>query len=503
MDTLSWDELERRMGELRDFGSVVGLLTWDQETFMPPGGAEARGHQLSAMQALIHEKLTDPRLGELLEEAGADASLDELRAAMVRNLRRERDRAVKVPPRLVRELAHAQAAAVEAWREARKAKRFAIFQPHLETLLGLRREQADAWGWADGGERYDALLDAHEPGMRVARLEPLFDELRLALVPIVGALTEAGPPKAWPVERHLFPVDAQWEFTLHLLREMGFDLERGRQDRSTHPFTDGIHPTDVRLTTRLDERNPFQAFFGTVHEGGHGLYEQNLPREHARNPIGAAASMGLHESQSRLWENMIGRSRPFWERHLPELRRTFPSALEGVSLDELYAAVNRVERSTIRVEADEVTYNLHILLRFGLELALLRGELAVADLPEAWNERMATEIGIRPGDDTEGVLQDIHWAWAEFGYFPTYTLGNLYAAILHEAIGRDLGDLPAAIRGGRLAEVKGWLAAKVHGVGHRWDAEEIVERATGQRLAAAPFLRYVREKYGALYGVKL
>lgn len=501
MERVAWDELVRRMGELRDFAGVVGLLTWDQETFMPAGSAGSRASQLSAMQALVHERVIDPRLGELLAAAAADTSADEDRTAMVRNLTRERERAVRVPADLVRELAVTQSRAVEAWRAARSDGRFATFQPHLERLVELRRQQADAIG--HDGERYDALLEGHEPGMRVARLEPLFAELESQLVPIVAKLTEVKDQAGWDYGALRFPVEPQWDFTMYLLREMGFDLNRGRQDKSTHPFTDGIHVDDVRLTTRLTEDNPFQAFFSTIHEGGHGLYEQNLPKELARTPVGTAASMGLHESQSRLWENMIGRSLAFWRRHLPELRRLFPTQLEGVAPEALYAAVNRVRRSPIRVDADEVTYNLHILVRFQLELAMLRGELKVADLPAAWNERMRDRIGITPKDDREGVLQDIHWAWAEFGYFPTYTLGNLYAAILHRSLDRDLGGVDRAVEAGRLTDVRDWLAAKVHGVGHRWDAEEIVERATGERLSAAPFLAYVRAKYGALYGVEL
>jgi len=501
MEQVAWDELLHRMGELRDFAGVVGLLTWDQETFMPAGSAGGRAAQLAAMQALVHERTIDPRLGELLAAAAAEAGLDETRAAMVRNLSRERERAVRVPAALVRDLAETQSRAVEAWRSARAGQSFATFQPHLERLVELRRAQADAIG--HDSERYDALLEGHEPGMRVARLEPLFDRLEKALVPIVGALTEVRDARGWNYGDLRFPVEPQWEFTLYLLREMGFDLQRGRQDRSTHPFTDAIHVDDVRLTTRLTEENPFQAFFSTIHEGGHGLYEQNLPKDLARTPVGAAASMGLHESQSRLWENMIGRSLPFWRRHLPELRRLFPAQLEGVSAEALHAAVNRVERSPIRTDADEVTYNLHILLRFRLELAMLRGDLAVRDLPGAWNEGMRKGLGITPKNDREGVLQDIHWAWAEFGYFPTYTLGNLYAAILHRAIDRDLGGIERVVQDGRLAQVRDWLARHVHGVGHRWDAEEIVFRATGEPLDAEPFLAYVRAKYGALYGVTL
>lgn len=497
----AWDELVHRMGELRDLGGVVGLLTWDQETCLPKKAAAARGAQLAAMQALHHERLTDPRLGELLEIAAPVAAEDEERQAMVRNLRRSRDRAVKVPPRLVRELAEAQAHSVDAWKAARAERRFETFRPHLEKLLELRREQADAIG--HDGERYDALLEAYEPGMRVARLEPIFASLEAGLVPIVRTLAEAEPPPGWNLESLRFPAEAQWALSLHLLREMGFDLERGRLDQSTHPFTDGIFVDDVRLTTRIDEGNLFVSCLGTIHEAGHGLYEQNLPREHARDPIGAAASMGLHESQSRLWENPIGRSLAFWQRQLPVLRRLFPAQTEGVTAERICATVNRVRPSLIRTEADEVTYNLHILLRFRLELAMLRGELPVADLPGAWRETMRQLLGVEPAHDTEGVLQDIHWAWAELGYFPTYTLGNLWAAILHERIDADLGGIDRAIAEGRLLAVRDWLAEKIHRVGHRYDAEEIVERATGTRLSAEPFLRYVRRKFGALYGVEL
>jgi carboxypeptidase Taq len=492
-------ELKRRMGELKDLGSVVGLLTWDQETFMPRMAAEARSRQLSAMQSILHERLTDEALGDLLR-AAAGQPLPEEDGAAVRNLLRDRERAVRVPASLVRELAERQSMGVEAWKEARSRSDFAAFAPHLQRLVELRRAQADAIG--HGGERYDALLDGHEPGMKVARLEPLFAELERALVPIVEALTSAPPPRRLQVEGKRWPVEKQWPLTVSLLERMGFDLSRGRQDRSTHPFTDGLHPSDVRLTTRLFEDTPFPALFGTIHEGGHGLYEQNLPLEHARDAMGTAASMGLHESQSRLWENLVGRSLPFWRWFTPRLAEAFPAELAGASAEEVYAAVNRVERTPIRVDADEVTYNLHILLRFRLELALVRGDLAVNDLPGAWNEGMRRALGITPRSDAEGVLQDIHWAWGEIGYFPTYTLGNLWAAALFEKLSRDL-DAPRLIAAGELTPIAGWLAENVHRHGHRWDAEEIVRRATGEGLGTGPFLAYLKGKYGPLYGVKL
>lgn len=495
----AWREVERRMAELRDFSGVIGLLSWDQETYMPPGGAEGRAQHLAAMQALVHERLADPRLGELLDEAAGQAP-DEWAKAALRNLRRERDRAVKVPAGLVRELAERQSRAVEAWRGARGESRFELFRPHLERLLELKRQQADALG--HDGERYDALLEMYEPGMRVARLQPIFARLETELTPIVRAITEVPPPAGrWDPAGKTFPVDGQWDFTVKLLGEMGFDLARGRQDKSVHPFTGGTGPGDVRLTTKLLPDNPFPAIFGTIHEGGHGLYEQGLPPDHERDYAGVAASMGLHESQSRLWENLIGRSHAFWERYLPEVQRHLPATADATP-DSFFAAVNRVERSPIRIEADEVTYNLHTLLRFRLELAMLRGDLAVADLPGAWNEGMEKGLGIRPENDALGVLQDIHWAWAEFGYFPTYTLGNLYAATLHAKMDADL-DVAATIRRGELTRLRDWLGEKVHRVGHLYDAEEIVERATGQGLSVEPFLAHVRGKYGPLYGVSL
>jgi len=494
-----WNELEERMGELRDLAEISGLLTWDQETYMPPGGGPHRAAQLATLQTLLHERLVSPRLGELLARAADDTSLSDTRRRMVANLSRERDRAVRVPRSLVQELARRQSLAVEAWRVARERSDFSLFAPHLEALVQLKREQADAIGYE--GERYDALVDGYEPGMRVSRLLPIFAELRDALVPMVQAVTEAPPPPRWRYEEHRFPVDRQLRFSELLVERMGFDLTKGRLDRSAHPFTCGIGAGDVRLTTRFDERNPWVAIFGTIHETGHGLYEQNLPEGHLRDPIGMPASMGLHESQSRLWENVVGRSLPFWQGMEKDLREAFPEALEGVSVREVQAAACRVSRSLIRVDADELTYNLHILLRFELELAMIRGELEVGDLPEAWNEKMERFLGIVPSNHAEGVLQDIHWAWAEFGYFPSYTVGNLYAAVLYERMRDEIPSMDEALRRGELRAIRDWLIEKVHRQGHLYEAEEIVERATGKPLETGALIRYLGDRYGSLYGV--
>lgn len=499
----SFTPLLTRMQELRDLQGAIGLLTWDQETYLPRKAEPARGSQLSTLQGLHHERLTAPALGALLLEAEEQAGLTADQKAMVRVLRWERDRAINVPGTLVRAIAEAQSQGLTAWRAAREAKDFRRFQPALEALLRLRREQADAIG-GHGGQRYDALLEGYEPGMRVQRLQPVLQSLERRLVPVVRVLSEAarlkGDPRT-PLAGKPFPRQGQLAFTLLLLREMGFDLEAGRQDESIHPFTGGTHPRDVRLTTRIDETNPFPALFGTIHEGGHGLYEQGYSEEHYRTPLAAAPSMGLHESQSRLWENIVGRSRAFWSHFYPRLRAALPDALLDVTVEQFHAAANDVRPSLIRVEADEVTYNLHIVLRFELEVLLLSGELPVGDLPTEWNKRTERLLGLRPPDDVQGVLQDIHWAWGELGYFPTYTLGNLYSAQLWSAARRALPDLEAQIGRGQLLALRDWLRLHIHRQGYRFPAEELIRQVTGQGLSEESFLRYIQEKYSELSGV--
>ena len=485
-----------RMRELKDLAGIIGLATWDQETHLPPKAESARASQLSTLQGLYHQRLVAPEVGEWLARwTEAPGSEDE--RAMARVLTRERDRAVRVPADLVRTLAEAQGAALTAWRVSREERSFAPFAPRLERLLALRREQADAIGHE--GERYDALLDGFEPGMRTTRLMPVLHALRDRLIPLVQILA-GWPPGPDVLSGIRFPAEAQWRFTVELLGRLGFDLQAGRQDKSIHPFTGGTHPTDVRLTTRIAEDNLSAAVFGTLHECGHGLYEQGFQASDHRTPLAAAPSMGLHESQSRLWENMVGRSLPFWRALYPRLREYFPAELGAVSVEAFHAALNRVERTPIRVEADEVTYNLHIVLRTELELELLRGNLRVAELPSAWDAAMRNLLGIQPADVVKGVLQDIHWAWGELGYFPTYALGNLYAASLLRAAERALPDLWAAIGAGDVAPLRGWLRARVHVEGARLDAEDLVRKVTGTGLTDADFVAYLRDKYRALTG---
>jgi len=484
------------MRELKDLAGLLGLATWDQETYLPTRGEAARASQLSTLQGLYHERLVAEEVGEWLAQA-QQAPLSEDEQAMVRLLKRERDRSLRVPGELVRALAEAQGAALTAWRQAREERAFRAFAPALERLLGLRREQADAIGHE--GERYDALLAGFEPGMHTARLMPVLHALADQLVPLVGTLA-GWPPGPNALAGLHFPAEAQWRFTVELLGRLGFDLEAGRQDKSVHPFTSGTHPTDVRLTTRVVEDNLQAALFGTIHECGHGLYEQGFRPADYRTVLAAAPSMGMHESQSRLWENLVGRSLPFWQAVYPRLQECFWGQLGGVGLDTFHAALNRVLRSPIRVEADEVTYNLHIVLRTELELELLRGNLPVAELPGAWRDSIHRLLGLVPEDDVQGVLQDIHWAWGEFGYFPTYTLGNLYAASLLRAAEKALPQLWEGIAAGDFVPLRSWLRTHVHAQGARLDAEELVEKVTGRGLTDEDFVLYLRRKYEALSG---
>ncbi|MFO0806656.1 MAG: carboxypeptidase M32 [Gemmataceae bacterium] len=492
-----YDELIRRSKELGVLNSCAAVLGWDQQTYMPPGGANLRGEQMAFLASLSHQKFTDPKIGELLAGAEADAGLDDGAKANLRELRRGYDRATKLPPSLVEELARVTTQAQQAWQEAKTKNAFATFQPHLEKVVALKRQEADAVGFKS--HPYDALIEEYEPGTTVAELKTLFAGLTKELVPLIQSIAKS-PKKPNPgVLQREFPIDRQKVFAEAAAVAFGFDFHSGRLDVTSHPFCSGFGPGDCRITTRYNPRFFNEAFFGVLHETGHALYEQNLPAEHFGTPLGAACSFGIHESQSRLWENQVGRGRPFWEHFFPRLRQTFPTALADVSLDEWYFAANDVKPSLIRVEADEATYNLHIALRFELELALLTGDLPVKDLPAAWNERMKAFLGLDVPSDTQGCLQDIHWSFGGIGYFPTYTLGNLYAAQLMDAARRDLAGLDDDFRRGEFGRLKGWLTEKVHKHGQRYRANELCKRATGRDLSPQPFLDYLKGKYDPLY----
>jgi carboxypeptidase Taq len=498
----AYAELIRRVRDASLLGSCAGLLGWDERTYMPRAGANHRGEQMALLARLGHEMITDPRIGELLAAVEAsdlvrDADSDA--AANVREIRRGHDRATKLPKELVEELARVTTQAQGEWAEARQASDFGRFRPWLEKIVALKRQEATAVGYTD--HPYDVLLDEYEPGAKAADLRRLFADLATDLVPVVERIVGSGKTPERDVLTREFPVGRQERFAHAAAATIGFNFEAGRLDVTTHPFCSGIGPGDTRLTTRYNPRFFNEAFFGVLHEAGHGIYEQNLPAEQFGTPLGAATSLGIHESQSRLWENQVGRSRPFWEHFLPKAREVFPDALDGVSLDCWLFAINDVRPSFIRVEADEATYNLHIILRFEMEQALISGDLQAADVPATWNEQLRRLLGVSPPDDARGCLQDIHWSFGGLGYFPTYTLGNLYAAQLMAAACRDLPRLDEEFRRGEFAPLKDWLTQKIHRHGQRYRANELCRKVTGQTLDHRPFVAYLRAKFEPLYGL--
>lgn len=497
----AYADLVRRTREAYVLASCAGLLGWDESTYMPKHGSAHRGEQMGLLARLGHEMATAPAVGELLAVAldwdrARDPETDE--AANLREIRRSYDRAVKLPGDLVEELARVSTTAQAVWREARKASDFALFRPHLEAIVRLLRQKADAIGHA--GTRYDALMDEYEPGATTADVTALFARLRADLVPLVAAIADSGRQAPRHLLERDFPIDRQRVFAEAAAAAVGFDLDSGRIDDTTHPFCATVGPGDVRLTTRYNARHFNEAFFGVLHEAGHGMYEQGLPAEHAGTPLGSACSLGVHESQSRLWENQVGRSRPFWEHFFPRARQTFAS-LRGVALGDWLWALCDVRPTFIRVEADEATYNLHVVLRFELEQAIVSGDLAVADVPGAWNDKARSLLGLEVEKDAQGCLQDVHWSFGGMGYFPTYTLGNLYAAQLMEAARRELDGLDGDFRRGEFGRLKGWLNEKVHRPAMRWRAGELCRRVTGEPLTQAALMRHLRGRYGALYGV--
>ena len=481
--------------------SAVGLLSWDQETMMPPAGGDGRARSLAALSRVIHQRFCDPRLQGLLAECDQASGLSPEDRAMVRELRRDRDKAVKIPEALAAEIAETASLSQRVWAEARPKNDTLAFNPWLEKIVKLRRQEAECLGYAE--TPYDALLDNYEAGARTAYLKTLLNDLKSELIPLLGKLKEAQSSGNPALDDKVFPILSQRLFNQKILADMGFDLQAGRLDESAHPFTEGLHPQDVRLTTRYSETDLMSALFSTLHEGGHGIYEQGFAPHFFGTPMAEAVSLGVHESQSRLWENQVGRSRDFWSCYYPSLQETFSDQLLEVTLDGFLRAINRVQPSLIRVEADEVTYNLHIVLRFELETALFSGDLEAKDLEEAWNQGMLRNLGIAPESPSLGYMQDVHWSCGLLGYFPTYTLGNLRAAQLFDAALADLPTLRSDIGNGRFGGLKRWLGEKVHRHGRMFDGDTLMERATGSKTSAAPFLAYLKEKYGALYGVTL
>ncbi len=540
----AYSELIHRVREQTILGSCSSLLGWDEQTFMPASGAGHRSAQMGLLAGLHHERATDPRIGELLAVVESSDLISEPMspaAVNVREIRRSYDRRTRLPRTLVEELARTTSLAQPEWVAARAESNFERFRPWLDKIIQLKRNESNCLtqqSAEDGHQRirsssgappleldpsasravYDPLLDEYEPRATTSQLANVFQALQRELVPLAATIAEtcrrknrppataksgssdSPVPAADGILSRFYPRDRQRVFGEAAAAAVGFDFKRGRLDVTAHPFCSGIGPGDCRITTRYDEHNFSDAFFGILHEVGHGLYEQGLDPDQYGTPMGEAVSLGIHESQSRLWENAVARSRPFWAYWFPMAQRIFHEALADVTLDAFHVAVNHVAPSLIRVQADEVTYNLHIIIRFELEQALLSGDLAVSDLPAAWNQKYEAALGLKPGNDAEGCLQDIHWSAGLVGYFPTYTLGNLYAAQLFARAQADLGGLDQAFAQGDYSDLLAWLRAKVHRQGQRYRPAELIEQVTGSKPDHRPLIAALTQKYAELYG---
>jgi carboxypeptidase Taq len=488
----SFAELKERVAEIEDLDRTSSLLGWDQQVKMPAGGAGVRAEQLATLERLAHEALTSDEMGRLLDglapyEDSLPYESDE--ASLIRLMRRDWEKARRVPADLTSEMTRAASLALPVWVQARQEKDFSQFLPALRKNYELRRRYVECFD--DYDEPYDVLLDDFEPGMKTAEVRAVFDRLKQEQVPLVAAVRAEGER---PVRDASFPIERQKEFELKVIGRFGFDPSEWRLDPAVHPFASSIARTDIRLTTRYFDHN-LDGLFGTMHECGHGLYEHGVARELERTRLAHGASLGLHESQSRTWENMVGRSLPFWRHFYPELQQTFPEALGGVSLEDWYRAVNWVEPSLIRVEADEATYNLHIILRFELEQELLADSIDLEELPEIWNQRMRDYLGVEPPDDALGVLQDMHWAVGAIGYFSTYALGNVISGQLWEKVTAAIPDLDDQFEQGEFGALAGWLEQTLWRHGRKFQPRELVERITGGGLEPDPYLRYLRGKY--------
>lgn len=493
-------ELLRRVREETLLASCAELLGWDEETYMPRGGGPHRGDQMALLAGLCHERATDPRLGELLDQLEASPlAADPDAAVNLREIRRVWQRHTRLPRGLVEEQARTTTLAQQEWARARQEGSFAPFASWLSRVLHLKRQEAECLGYDT--IPYDALLEEYEPGARTTDLTDLFATLRRELVPLAQELTHAPRQANVSLLRREYPIERQRTFGETVAGAIGFDFERGRLDPTTHPFFSSIGPGDCRITTRFRSNDFRDGFFAILHEVGHGLYEQGLEPAHYGTPLGTAVSLAMHEGQARLWENLVGRSGAFWQHFFPLARQMFHEALHDVPLTAFHFALNHVEPTLLRVGADEVTYNLHILIRFELEQALLSGDLPVADLPEAWHAAYRHQLGITPNDDAEGCLQDGHWAAGMFGYFPTYTLGNIFAAQLVARADEELGGLDRGFRRGDFSGLLDWLRENIHQQGCRYPARALITRVTGVAPTPQALLVGLRRKYEALYGV--
>ncbi len=497
----AYEELTTRLGEIVDLAQAAAVLNWDHRTMMPRNGAGARANQLGSLSKIIHTKFADPELGKLLDEAAPwaeDQGYDSLEASLIRVVRRDYDKLVRVPPELSAELARTGAIAEPVWEEARKASDWAMFQPHLEKLIDLRRQYVDCFDPAD--EDYDHLLDIYEPGMKTADVRTVFDELKEGLVPLIAEVVERADAVDASFLEGDFPIDAQKRVEGKILADFGFTKDSWRLDETVHPFASRSGMDDIRLTTK-HLPDSLSSIFSSMHEFGHGIYEYGGDRAFERTPLARGTSLGFHESQSRMWENLVGRSRPFWQHYYPLVQEAFSSQLNGVDAEGFYRAVNRVRPSLIRIEADEATYNLHIILRFELEQEMITGRLAAADIPEAWDAKMMEYLGVEVPDVADGALQDTHWSGGSIGYFSTYALGNVVSAQLWQRISKEIPDVYEQIGRGEFIQLREWLREHIHQHGRKYMPQELMQRVTGSKLDPKPLLAYLRGKLGEIYGL--
>ena len=497
-----YEELTKKLAEIHDVHMARSILSWDQHTKMPPKAGEIRAEQLSTLDRIAHELFIDEDIGALLEELrpyeeSHDYDSDE--ASLLRVTRREYAKATRVPSDLRAELTRAGAIALAAWVEARQKSDFAIFLPYLRRNVELQREYVACFPKAEND--YDVLLDDFDEGMKTTEVRAVFDELKTELIPLIAEITERADAVDNSCLTGHFPIDKQRSFALEVLEQLGYDHESWRLDPTVHPFAMSAATTDIRLTTRYDESD-MNSLMAAIHEFGHGFYEAGIDPRLERTPLSQVTSMSLHESQSRMWENLVGRSLPFWKHFYPRLQAAYPGQFDDVELDEFYRAINKVEPSLIRIEADEATYNLHIILRFELEQEILDGSLDLADLPEAWNARMTEYMGVDVPDDAHGVLQDVHWSGGAIGYFPTYSLGNVISVQLWDQVREAIPDLDQQFERGEFGELSSWLRENLHRNGRKFTSKETLERLVGGGIDSGPYLRYLKDKLGGIYGIR-
>ncbi|WP_159883371.1 carboxypeptidase M32 [Paenibacillus puerhi] len=495
-----WEQFKQYVKKMKSYEEAIGLIYWDMRTGAPKKGIAARSEVVGDLSGELFKLSVSEEMREFIDYFSKPEHQEQLSfidKRIVNECKREYDRSKKIPPERYQEYVVLTAQAESAWEDAKEQSDFDSFQPYLEKIVEFNQEFIELWGYE--GHKYNTLLDMYEPGMTVEKLDQVFGALREQVVPLLAAIQASGAKPDTGFLKQTFDQEKQKKFSLFILEQMGYDFDAGRLDETVHPFATGLNPGDVRITTRYLKDDVNSALFGTIHEGGHALYEQNISPELLGTPLCTGTSMGIHESQSRFWENMIGRSRPFWSRYYAELQANYPGQFDGVSAESFYLATNEVKPSLIRIEADELTYNLHIMIRYEIEKALFDGSVKVADLLRVWNEKYREYLGIEPANNGEGVLQDVHWSGGAFGYFPSYALGNMYAAQIARTLDRELGGLDALVAKGDLHPIKAWLADKIYRHGKSLTPSEIILEVTGEELNPDYLVDYLREKYSDIY----